>query len=62
MCQTSLDLRQKEIEKEAGKMYNLPVVYITQLLGLCLDIPVKHLGLKRLMVNPSAVLKAVGSI
>ena len=34
MCQTSLDLRQKDIEKATGKQYNMPVLYITQLLGL----------------------------
>lgn len=59
MCQASLDLRQKDIEKETGKKYGLPVVYITQLLGLCLGIPEKYLGLNRLMVGPSAILKAI---
>lgn len=59
MCQTSLDLRQKEIEKETGKKFNLPIVYITQLLGLCLGISKKELGLKRLMVEPSAILKTI---
>jgi heterodisulfide reductase subunit B2 len=59
MCQSSLDLRQKDIEKAAGKRFNLPVVYISQLLGLCLDIPPKELGLGRLMVDPSAIQKAV---
>ncbi len=59
MCQASLDLRQRDIEARAGKKYSMPVLYITQLLGLCLDIPQKELGLQRLMVDPSAVLKAV---
>ena len=59
MCQASLDLRQKDIEKETGKKYGIPVVYITQLLGLCLGIPEKELGLNRLMVRPSAILKAI---
>ncbi len=59
MCQTSLDLRQKDIEKAAGKRYNLPILYITQLLGLCLGLPPKDLGLSRLMVEPSAILKAI---
>jgi heterodisulfide reductase subunit B len=61
MCQTSLDLRQKDIEKAAGKQYNMPVLYITQLLGLCLGISPEELGFNRLMVTPSAVLKAVGA-
>jgi heterodisulfide reductase subunit B len=60
MCQTSLDLRQKDIEKATGKRYNLPVVYITQLIGLCLGISAKKLGFDRLMVTPTAVTKAIG--
>lgn len=59
MCQASLDLRQQDMKTETGKPYNMPVVYITQLLGLCLGIPHKELGLQRLMVKPSAVLQAV---
>lgn len=59
MCQASLDLRQKDIEKEIGKKFDMPVVYITQLLGLCLGIPVKELGLNRLMVDPDAILQSI---
>jgi len=59
MCQASLDLRQKDIEKETGKKLDIPVVYITQLLGLCLGIPQKELGLSRLMVEPKAILQAI---
>jgi heterodisulfide reductase subunit B len=59
MCQSSLDLRQKEIEKTTGKRFNMPVLYITQLLGLCLGISPKELGIGRLMVAPAAVLEAV---
>ncbi len=62
MCQTSLDLRQKDIEKATGKRYNMPVVYITQLLGLCLGISPKELGLGRLMVPPDVVIKAAGRL
>ena len=59
MCQASLDLRQKDIEKETGKKLDIPVVYITQLLGLCLGIQQKELGLNRLMVAPKAILQAI---
>jgi heterodisulfide reductase subunit B len=62
MCQASLDLRQKEIERATGKRYEMPIVYITQLLGLCLGIPQKELGLNRLMVGPSTILKAIESV
>jgi heterodisulfide reductase subunit B len=59
MCQASLDLRQKDIEKELGKSYSLPVLYVTQLIGLCLGIPEKELGLNRLMVKPDVILNAI---
>jgi heterodisulfide reductase subunit B len=59
MCQSSLDLRQKEIEKAAGKAFNLPVLHIQQLLGLCLGLSEKELGLQRLMVDPAPVRRAL---
>ncbi len=59
MCQASLDLRQKDIERETGKKLHMPIVYITQLLGLCLGASVKELGLKRLMVDPDAILQSI---
>jgi len=59
MCQSNLDLRQKDIEKATGKRFNMPILYITQLIGLCLGISPKELGVDRLMVTPAAVLKAV---
>jgi len=59
MCQTSLDLRQADMEKLLGKKYNMPVIYITQLLGLALGIAPGELGFGKLMVNPSTVLKSV---
>jgi heterodisulfide reductase subunit B len=47
MCHLNLDLRRPNIEKHAGKKYNIPVVYITQALGLALGIEAKKLGLQR---------------
>jgi heterodisulfide reductase subunit B len=61
MCQASLDLRQEDMQKQSGRRDKLPIVYITQLLGLCLGIPGKELGLNRLMVSPTAVLQSLGS-
>ena len=34
MCQVNLDLRQQDIKKQTGRDYSVPIVYITQLLGL----------------------------
>jgi heterodisulfide reductase subunit B len=58
MCQTSLDLRQKDMEK-IGKTFNMPVLYITQLVGLALGIAPAELGLNRLMVPPTPVLQSL---
>jgi heterodisulfide reductase subunit B len=59
MCQVNLDLRQQDIKKQTGRDYQMPVIYITQLLGLCLGISSKKLGFSKLMVPASNVLKKV---
>jgi heterodisulfide reductase subunit B len=47
MCHLNLDLRRPNIEKHAGKKYNIPVIYLTQAVGLALGIEAKKLGLQR---------------
>ena len=59
MCQVNLDLRQQDINKQTGKNYQIPIVYITQLLGLCLGIGPGDLGFDKLMVPATNVLKKV---
>lgn len=59
MCQASLDLRQGDIEKETGKKHDMPVLYVTQVLGLCLGITPNELGLNRLMVDPAKIIKKI---
>ena len=59
MCQMNLDLRQQDINKQPGKNCRMPVVYITQLLGLCLGFGPGELGFEKLMVPAANVLKHV---
>ena len=59
MCQVNLDLRQQDINKQTGKSYQVPVLYLTQLLGLCLGFSAAELGFDKLMVPASNVLKVV---
>jgi len=59
MCQVNLDLRQQDINKQPGKNYQMPVVYITQLLGLCLGFGPSELGFERLIVPAANILKKV---
>lgn len=56
LCQSNLDLRQKDIEAKFNSSYNMPVFYFTQLLGLALGLPEKSLGLDRLFVSPKEAL------
>jgi heterodisulfide reductase subunit B len=58
MCQISLDVRQADMERLLGRKYDMPVIYITQLLGLALGISPRELGLDKLMVSPERVVKA----
>ena len=59
MCQVNLDMRQLDVAKQKGRRYDMPVLYITQLLGLCLGIPAAKLGLNKLMISPASVVKTV---
>jgi heterodisulfide reductase subunit B len=59
MCQINLDLRQQDIEKQTGTRHDMPVLYVTQLLGLCLGISPDELGLNKLMVSPAKIIKKI---
>jgi len=55
MCHSNLDLRRGEInqrlEAEGAAKSAIPVLYITQVIGLALGIPGKKLGLGRHFVK-----------
>ena len=59
MCQVNLDLRQQDIEKQTGRRHDLPIIYITQLLGLALGSAPEELGLDKLFVPAGKVLAAI---
>jgi heterodisulfide reductase subunit B len=59
MGQINLDRRQLDIAKSKGNRYDLPVLYLTQLLGLCLGIAPERLGWNKLMISPAKVVKAL---
>ncbi len=62
LCQSNLDLRQREIEKKYNTKFNLPILYFTQLVGLALGIEAKKLGLQKHMVSPQNLLKERESV
>ncbi len=61
MCQVNLDLRQSDINKVKKTSYNIPIVYITQLVGLCLGITPEKLGMDKCIVSPKPIIEAVKS-
>ncbi len=56
MCQINLDMRQDDILKTTGHRYNMPVLYITQLMGLCLGMSENALGLNKLIISPKETM------
>jgi len=39
MCHANLDTRQADISREAGQVYQMPILYVTELVGMALGIP-----------------------
>ena len=51
MCQSNLDMRRGAINKVLNSQIDIPVIYITQAIGLALGIGAVELGLKRHFVT-----------
>jgi len=60
LCDTNLELRQPDIEKKYNVSYNLPIIYITELIGLALGIKPGKLGLEKHLVSTKPLLKKLG--
>ena len=60
LCQSNLDLRQPDVERKYDRPYNLPVIYLTQLIGLTLGMGIKDLGLDKLVKDPVPLLQEKG--
>jgi len=61
MCQINLDMRQADILKATGKRYDMPIIYLSQLMGYCLGLSEKALGLDKLIISPVAAMNIVRS-
>jgi len=60
MCHSNLDMRRPEINAQLGTEHNLPVLFITQALGLAMGLEPATLGLHRHMV-PALALQPVAA-
>jgi len=52
MCQSNLDMRRKHIDRYIGRKTTIPVMYITQTIGLAIGLKREKLGLEKLFVTP----------
>jgi heterodisulfide reductase subunit B len=62
LCQSNLDSRQEEISREAGKDYRIPILYITELIGLSLGHPDAGKWFRRHFVDPGKLLASKGLV
>ncbi len=50
LCQMNLESYQGQVSKTLGQPVHMPILYLTQLLGLAFELPAKALGLKHNIV------------
>ncbi len=60
MCQANLDTRQEEISQQTGQSYQIPILYLTELMGLAMGDPAVSGWLDAHMVSPKEVLRKKG--
>jgi heterodisulfide reductase subunit B len=56
MCHSNLDFRQRAMAQADGRPFDLPVLFLSQLLGLALGIEPDDLGMQRHFVSTRSVL------
>lgn len=62
MCQANLDTRQEDISKAEGKQYNMPIIYVTELMGIALGDGSSRSWLDKHIVPPHQALKKRGAL
>lgn len=56
LCHFMLDAKQRAVRKDSQKGFEIPVLYVTQLVGLAMGINPRILGLHRLITSPARLL------
>lgn len=59
MCHSNLDMRQLSMTKNIPGHQEIPVLYLTELIGLALGLSPKELGIDLHFVKPDALLKTI---
>jgi heterodisulfide reductase subunit B len=60
LCQANLDCRQGQIEETYGVRYEIPILYITQLMGLAFGAFPQETGIQKLITSPQEALGSIG--
>ena len=60
MCQANLDTRQADISRETGQVYQMPIMYLTELIGVALQHPRLSSWFEKHMVSPQPVMSRKG--
>ncbi len=60
MCQANLDTRQRQIERELKTRFDMPVLYITELLAMAMALPETQSWWRKHLVDPAPILKRKG--
>ncbi len=55
-CQMNLDAYQGKVNSKFNTKFNLPVLFVTQLIGVAIGLKADQLGLKKNIVSPNKVL------
>ena len=62
MCQANLDTRQADISREAGKTYQVPILYVTEVIGIAFQNPSARQWLAKHLVPAEGMLAGKGLI
>jgi heterodisulfide reductase subunit B2 len=61
MCHSNLDFRQNAINERGGTEKLMPIMFLSELIGLSLGVSPSRLGLDRHFVSPSPLLAQIGA-
>jgi len=59
LCHVNLDAYQGAVNSAYGTSFNIPVLYVTQLIGLALGINTSYLGLNTNIVSPAKIVDKI---
>jgi len=62
MCQVNLDAYQSRVNSRFKTAFNIPVLFVSQLIGLALGVEPRSLGLNTSIVSPKRVLDRIGKV